>query len=504
MPSFVKLFSLVSLAATVSAASVRTRATVLTPAQKAQQDSDPQPLNLDGTGTDIDTIMSTIPLVNQKTGANDNAPPSSDVPPTVITAIDGNVTVAGTSGDALLAVLHGDTTDPTITTGSTLQRRDVADYTEIFGGTGRGTADRDASIQGTAYLTYTVVSNDTYNIDACLGFCDSVKGCVFANLYYELNNDLPVSNLKCAVYGDVHSAAEKTNFGGQQLLPLPSGLTFIQESSGWASNALVDPPVPEGYELTFGPEDGANNSPGYMGFAFLDKYDVQACANLCNTRGADGQGGACQYFNIWRAVVNGNPTTYTCSMYFVPSDSSTATNFGQGDLKVTFSRGYRRQSALADGGFEGFSKCSGSSFCFGTESANWIGTSDSTGFDDATIFNWTPYAHSGNSVGILGSATGADNFAGTLTYAKPLDTISGRQYTITFFHSSSFSSADLEADTKVEVVWNGDVVGTITPGFSPWTYYHFEVEAKGQDTLAFHGGKAPAWSFIDDVFVFLL
>lgn len=50
-----------------------------------------------------------------------------------------------------------------------------------------------------------------------------------------------------------------------------------------------------------------------MGFAFIDKYDVSACAQLCNTRGADGNGGACQYFNIWRAVVNGIPTTYTCS-----------------------------------------------------------------------------------------------------------------------------------------------------------------------------------------------
>lgn len=51
-----------------------------------------------------------------------------------------------------------------------------------------------------------------------------------------------------------------------------------------------------------------------MGFVFLDKYDVDACAQQCNTRGADPSGGACQYFNIWRALVNGVPTTYTCSM----------------------------------------------------------------------------------------------------------------------------------------------------------------------------------------------
>ena len=51
-----------------------------------------------------------------------------------------------------------------------------------------------------------------------------------------------------------------------------------------------------------------------MGFAFLDQYDVSACAVLCNTRGADPMGGTCKFFNIWRALVNGIPTTYTCSM----------------------------------------------------------------------------------------------------------------------------------------------------------------------------------------------
>jgi hypothetical protein len=55
-----------------------------------------------------------------------------------------------------------------------------------------------------------------------------------------------------------------------------------------------------------------------MGFAFLDQYDVSACAALCDKRGADGVGGVCQFFNIWRAVVNGVPTTYTCSMVSLP------------------------------------------------------------------------------------------------------------------------------------------------------------------------------------------
>lgn len=88
---------------------------------------------------------------------------------------------------------------------------------------------------------------------------------VFANLFYEFNNpglDAAGSNLKCAVYGDIHTAAEKTNKGGQQLAALPAGTTYIQQSSGYSSGSLVSPAPPEGYDLVFGPTNGANNAPG--------------------------------------------------------------------------------------------------------------------------------------------------------------------------------------------------------------------------------------------------
>jgi len=249
----------------------------------------------------------------------------------------------------------------------------------------------------------------------------------------------------------------------------------------------------------FGPTNGANNAAGYMGFAFIDKYDVSACALLCNSRGADPNGGACQFFNIWRAVVDGNPTTYTCSFYYIPTDASTAVNTGQGDLQVTLSRGYRRKSLVIDGGFEGYT-CA--DFCFTAKYANWIGTSPRGGNLDATIFHFAPYAHAGSSVGLLGSANGVDTLPGTLAPAKALATKPGKKYIITFFHSSDFSDPSLEKNAFVEVLWNNGCVATIRPGFSSWTYFEFTVTARGKDTLAFNGGKAPAWSFIDDVFVF--
>ena len=51
-----------------------------------------------------------------------------------------------------------------------------------------------------------------------------------------------------------------------------------------------------------------------MGFTLLTTYDVNACAQACNTRAYDATSGPCIYFNIWQAVVNGAPSAITCSM----------------------------------------------------------------------------------------------------------------------------------------------------------------------------------------------
>ncbi|THV02794.1 hypothetical protein K435DRAFT_827325 [Dendrothele bispora CBS 962.96] len=447
--------------------------------------------------TDSSVIISTAHVVDQKGGATEDFPPNLPPPPVRVTALDGDLTNITLETMTLAGKRQTSST-----------RRFATDYVNLFNGTGTGPSDRDGSIEGTAYLTYTVVDNSTYNIEACLDFCDQVEQCVFANLYYEFNNPLldwvfsEGSNLKCAVYADIHNASEKLNRGGQQLEPPPAGLTFIQESSGWAAKSLVDPNTPDGYELVFGPTNGANDAPGYMGFAFIDRYDVQACADLCNTRDPDSQGGGCQFFNIWRAVVNGVPTTYTCSMYFLVADESTAVNFGQGDLIVTQSRGYRRKSVVPDGSFEGFT-CGDDLFCFTSSYSAWEGISPPYGNFDASIFHFAPYAHTGTGAALLGSAYGEDDLPGTLMPSSKLQTEAGKTYTLQFFHNSAYSSIEDEADAFVKVDWNGVDIATIRPGFSNWTFYSFDVIAQGNDVLQFHGGKAPAFSFIDDVNLFL-
>ncbi|KAG6835263.1 hypothetical protein H0H93_003331, partial [Arthromyces matolae] len=447
--------------------------------------------------TDVQAIADTVTAVDQKSGAAADAQPNLPVANTTVTAVDGQVVTNGTS------------VDPLSSRDLSFSKRTVPGYTQVFSGTGTGPNDRDASIEGTAYLTYTLVNNATYNIDDCLTFCNKVDGCVFVNLYYEFNNALldwvfsEHSNLKCAAYGDIHSAAEKTNGGGQQLEPLPHGLTYIQQSSGWAANTLDNPSDPSGYQLVFGPTNGANNAPGYMGFAFIDKYDVDACAALCNTRGSDRVGGACQYFNIWRALVNGVPTTYTCSFYYLVADASTAVNYGQGDLQVTYSRGYKRLSLAVDGGFEGYT-CGGDDFCYDASSSTWKGLSPAGGSLDASIFHYAPYARTGSSVGLLGSASGVDNLIGTLLPAQHLNTVAGQQYSITFFTNTLYAGTDAEASAQVTLEWNGTPVRNISLGYADWTYYETTVTANGNDNFALYGGSAPAWIFIDDVYVWAL
>ncbi|KAJ7504310.1 hypothetical protein B0H11DRAFT_511054 [Mycena galericulata] len=448
-----------------------------------------------GNSTDITTIVQTAKVVDQRAGApTDGTSPGLPQAPTKLTALDGLIMSSNISDSNSTGALSG------------AGRRAFSDYTLVFDGTERN----DAAIQATGYLTFTVVSNASYaqGLAECFAFCDSTPGCVFVNQYYEFNNTFlnfvfpQKSNLKCVLYGDIHTALEK-------VAPSSSATTFIQNSTGYASLTPMAPAVPEGYEFVFGPISAANDAPGYMGFAFLDKYDPTACAELCNNRGPDAVGGACKYFNIWRAVDNGIVTTYTCALYSTPTNVSSAVNKGQGTVAVTLSRGYARKSHIPDGDFEAFT-CSDDpdtqAFCFADQAPGWVGTSPTGGRFDATIFHYSPFAHGGTGVGLLGSAFGSDPQPGTLTPAAPLaGLLPGRRYVVQFFHASTYSGADFEGPSFVEVWWNGVLAGSVRVGFSPWTYFEFGVIAVGggKDVLFFKGGKAPAYDFIDDIYLFL-
>ncbi|KAE9398981.1 hypothetical protein BT96DRAFT_920457 [Gymnopus androsaceus JB14] len=231
-------------------------------------------------------------------------------------------------------------TIPTATTSRRdLTRRDSSSddgYWTVFSGSGSydpdDTNDRDAAIEGSYYLTYKLVSNDTsvypQSVEDCFQFCDSVPECVYVNMYYEMNNH----------YWTMYSP------NSQQL---ESGNTnYIQDSVAYAkSTGPIIGATPSGYtQVGSGPLPGANNAPSYLTFYFLAQFDFNACATLCNNLAADSNGNTCKYFNIWRAVVSDAPVTYTCSLYYDVPDISTADNYGdaQNNLVVTDSYGFAK------------------------------------------------------------------------------------------------------------------------------------------------------------------
>ena len=138
--------------------------TIVPPASQGQWDAPSS--NTNGTVTDTENIVSTVYNVDQKSGADAYTPPNQPVASTALTAVDGSLTTAGSDGDS-----------PSRRSFFERSTRRSPNYELVFSGTGTGPNDRDAAIEGTAYLTYSLVSNATYNVNDCLDKCDEVESC---------------------------------------------------------------------------------------------------------------------------------------------------------------------------------------------------------------------------------------------------------------------------------------------------------------------------------------
>ncbi|PPQ98297.1 hypothetical protein CVT26_013492 [Gymnopilus dilepis] len=267
--------------------------------------------------------------------------------------------------------------------------------------------------------------------------------------------------------------------------------------------------APQFFEETFGPINAASNANGYMGFVLLDTYDVDACAQHCNTRAFDENSGPCIFFNIWQAVVSGAPSAITCSLYNTDTDASTATNTGQGNLQVSLSRGFSRSSNLQDGSFQDYTcvvtEQNGCPF----EPSNFWERVYVYPYDFVLVDNFP--AHSGTSSLFLFFAPpdpSSPTFGSTLTYTQPLNTVAGQKYIISFFFiRSDFSPLPNPANGPLfSVLWNGvDVLDVLQVGtLNSYVNVLVEVTATGAaDTLVFKNGVSFSHaSYIDDIAVF--
>ncbi|KAN0063949.1 hypothetical protein ACQY0O_003555 [Thecaphora frezii] len=344
--------------------------------------------------TDFDAIYAAIASVDQTEAVPSDAWPSAPVDSTETIAdvtAAGDIAVASNSFDVdhYVEQVHDNSKTPVLTVPVTKRSKTIEynkgnivkrlstnyGYQQVFAADNalyESKGLKDASVQGTAYLTYTVVTNDTARYEeaktACFKKCDNTKGCTFVNLFQEKDNNLldwvfsEKSDLKCALWADVHPASEKTNAGGQQLKqpkyneggdPQGYKVNHVENSVGFRKpgGPVYVPETVPGYNAQPA-YVGAIRGDGYMGYTLLSKYDPVACSQACNARQPGQDGRPCIFFNIWRAEVNGMPISYTCSMYTQVHDASKADNYGQGTvdkngqpayLKVTESRGYAKQ-----------------------------------------------------------------------------------------------------------------------------------------------------------------
>lgn len=267
--------------------------------------------------TPSNSILEAVSNTNQTSGPPATQPPAPVAPVTVATNTSAVVDTPAHRRSVAVAPLRRNRGNVA---------RALNDYQVVSDGTDPILSK--AALQAPAYLTYSVIPNNAtltpaQRIAACAEKCDREPKCVSFNVFKEWNNPLldyvfgEKSNIKCSLFGDVAVTSQLTNVGGQQLKSKPEPLTKITDSVVYTRGALVGTPAtPAGYDFVFGPLNSAINGAGYMGYRALSMYDVQACANECNNALPDALGGACNFFNIWRGVVDGAPTTFTCSLYY--------------------------------------------------------------------------------------------------------------------------------------------------------------------------------------------
>jgi hypothetical protein len=124
--------------------------------------------------TDSSTIADAASTVDQKTGpAPDEVP---DQPANTTVTVMDSQPVDNIPVNTTTTTSNDDSRRRRNIPGRFAKRvqDDSANYRQIFDGTGTGPDDRDGSIQGSAYLMYTLINNFTYDVNS---FCDSVSGC---------------------------------------------------------------------------------------------------------------------------------------------------------------------------------------------------------------------------------------------------------------------------------------------------------------------------------------
>ncbi|SJK98126.1 uncharacterized protein ARMOST_01386 [Armillaria ostoyae] len=93
-------------------------------------------------------------------------------------------------------------------------------YMEMF-------SNHTGAVRASDYQTYTLVDS----VQECLNQCDAINGCLFVNVYHDVNSVYTGDQMTCAIYTDCHTLSEADNYGGQ--VQSDGTVDYITNSAGY-------------------------------------------------------------------------------------------------------------------------------------------------------------------------------------------------------------------------------------------------------------------------------
>jgi hypothetical protein len=192
---------------------------------------------------------------------------------------------------------------------------------------------------GAGYLGFYYLNS--YDVQSCAAYCNSVSTCLSFNVFYERDPTLnpsydntcpnPVAGvaIKCSLWGVPASKAAASNFGQYR----SQFQVVITGSNGYN---LVNPTAAS--VPSFSPADvlaGAiNNAATYLGSTYYNQaYDPSVCAAVCKATTG------CKYFNSFVLTQNAAQSGLYCMFHnaAVSKSAATLTGSSNGGISYTIS-----------------------------------------------------------------------------------------------------------------------------------------------------------------------
>lgn len=207
------------------------------------------------------------------------------------------------------------------------------------------------------YLTYKNIESGAYDVAECAAFCDSEKFCLGFNIFAERDpssnpgstctNPLPITNIKCSLFGYPVAAKSATNQGQwreqfQVAITASNGYSKLDGSSCKPAPTVPDfdapANLPAAINAPYVTKDGAQYDT-YNGMRLFNTnpYDPSLCAAACEAQtdfdknhlaDANGEYKPCNFFTSYVLTKNGVPLGTYCAFYTQSWSSDYAVNTG--------------------------------------------------------------------------------------------------------------------------------------------------------------------------------